>query len=283
MTAPHVSAIITVYNGEAFIARAVESLLTQTLSDIEVLVLNDGSSDGTAQALDALSDPRLRVIHLPRTGRAASLALACQEARGRYIANLDADDISYPDRLALQAAFLDRHPDVAWVGCAEEQEDDRRGEFHARRYALTDKDIRRQAAKCIPYSHSGVMFRKSLIEAGINYDPVQPFLIDFEFFLRIAEHHQVANLPEVLVKRYVRGTSFFQSQFKTSRQNRRLAWLCLRAVRRLRLAPTAYVYPLARLVYPSLPSTFKKLLRHAGGVRESSLASKAPNGIGSRS
>jgi glycosyltransferase involved in cell wall biosynthesis len=207
-------------------------------------------------------------MHLQRTGRAGSLALACSKARGRYIANLDADDISYPERLAHQAAFLDAHPDHAWVGCGEEQDDNRRGEHHRRLYPESDADIRRQSAKCIPYCHSAVMFRKSLIDSGINYDPTQPYLIDFEFFLRVAQRHRVANLPEVLVKRYVRGASFFQASFKTSRQNRRLAWFCAIAVKRFKLPLSYYVYPLARLAYPALPSGVKRLVRTRQGLVE---------------
>lgn len=265
---PKVTAVITVFNGVGFIANAAKSLLAQSLMDIEVLVVNDGSTDGTREVLDAVLDKRLRVIHLPRTGRAAALALACREARGRYIANLDADDVSYPQRLEKQAAFLDAHPDHAWVGCGEEQEDSRRDEHLRRTYPLTDEAIRRQSAKCIPYCHSAVMFRKSLINEGINYDPAQPFLIDFEFFLRVAERHKVANLPDILVKRYVRSESFFQSRFKTSRQNRRLAWLCASAVRRFRLPRYDYLFPLARLIYPWLPNRFKRLLRQRQGLGE---------------
>lgn len=269
MNAPGITAMITVFNGEGFVARAVQSLLAQSLRDIEVLVLNDGSTDGTAAVLDSVGDERLRVIHLPRTGRAAALALACREARGRYIANLDADDVSYPQRLEKQAAFLDAHPAHAWVGCGEEQEDSRRGEHHLRTYPLDDADIRRQSAKCIPYCHSGVMFRKSLIGEGINYDPAQPYLIDFEFFLRVAERHKVANLPDVLVKRHVRGESFFQSRYKTSRQNLRLARLCAQAVRRFELPLRFYAYPLARLAYPYVPDGLKRRIRGRQGLGES--------------
>jgi glycosyltransferase involved in cell wall biosynthesis len=271
MNQPQVTAIITVYNGAGFVNRAVESLLAQSLRDIEVLVVNDGSTDGTGEELDAIADERLRVVHLPRTGRAASLALACREARGRYIANLDADDISFPERLEKQAAFLDTHPDHAWVGCGEEQEDDRRGEHHHRVYPLTDLALRRQSAKCIPYCHSAVMFRKSLIDGGINYDPAQPYLIDFEFFLRVAERYKVANLPDVLVKRYVRGQSFFQSQFKTSHQNLRLARFCARAVWRFHLPFWYYAYPAARLLYPYIPRGLKGALRRRQGLSETNV------------
>lgn len=263
-----VTAMITVYNGAGHIEQAVRSLLNQSLQDIEVLVLDDGSTDNTVEVLAGIEDPRLRVIQLPRTGRAGALALACQEARGQYIANLDADDVSFPERLEKQAAFLDAHPDHAWVGSAEEQEDNRRSEHLQRVYPQTDEAIRIQSAKCIPYCHSAIMFRRSLIEEGINYDPAQPYLIDFEFFLRVAERHKVANLPDVLVKRYVRGQSFFQSSFKTSRQNRRLAWLCALATRRFHLPIRYYAFPLARLVYPLMPNGLKRLIRRNQGLQE---------------
>lgn len=268
MSMPRVTAMITVYNGEGFVADAVQSLLAQSLRDIEVLVVNDGSTDNTAAVLDSIGDPRLRVVHLPRTGRAGALALACREARGRYVANLDADDVSFPQRLEKQAAFLDAHADHAWVGCGEEQADSRRGEHHYRTYPADDADIRRQSAKCIPYCHSGVMFRRSLVEEGVNYDPAQPYLIDFEFFLRVAERYKVANLPAVLVRRHVRGESFFQSRYKTTRQNLRLARLCAQAVRRFHLPLGFYAYPLARLVYPYMPDGLKRRIRSRQGLEE---------------
>src|SRR5690606_37922927 len=117
---PTVTAIITVYNEKQLIARAVRSLLEQTLRDIEVLVIDDGSNDGTPEILVGIHDERLRILSLSRVGRAAALAKACEFARGRYIANLDADDVSYPRRLEQQCRFLDSHPDYAWVGCGEE-------------------------------------------------------------------------------------------------------------------------------------------------------------------
>lgn len=271
MTNPSVTAIITVYNEEDLVKRAIDSLLGQSLTNIEVLVIDDGSDDGTPDVLASIDDARLRVIRGERMGRAKALKLACEEARGEFIANLDADDISYPERLALQADFLTAHPDYAWVGCGEEQEDDRRGEHHRRTYPLTDTQLRRQAAKCIPYCHSAVMFRKSLVAEGINYDPTQPYLIDFEFFLRVAERHKVANLPDILVKRYIRGASFFQSQYKTSRQNVRLARFGAQAVRRFKLPSWYYIYPFFRLIYPYVPTPLKKRIRSRQGLSESSV------------
>lgn len=270
MNHPEVSVIITVYNEEKLISRAIQSLQAQTLQRIEILVVDDGSDDSTPDILKSIAnnDSRVRYIIGDRMGRANALKLACEEARGKYIANLDADDIAYPNRLALQAAFLDEHQDHAWVGCGEERRDSQRNEHINRIYPLTDNEIRKQCAKCIPYTHSGVTFRKSLIEEGINYDPTQPYLIDFEFFLRVAKQYKVANLPEILACRYVRNESFFQSRFKTQKQNRRLARFGLQSVFWFRLSPHYIVYPIARLIYPLLPNLIKKKVRAGQGLSE---------------
>ena len=263
-----VTAMITTYNEEAHVARAVASLLAQDVHDLEVLVVDDGSTDGTLDVLRKIAEPRLRVATPGRLGRAGALAYAVREARGRYIANLDADDEALPGRLERQAAFLDAHPEVAWLGGAEEMVDERRGERFVRRYPEDDAAIRRQAAKCIPYSHSAVMFRRSLLDEGLSYDPAQPYLIDFELFLRVARHHAVANLAEAVVRRNVRAESYFQSSFSTARQNRRLARLCARAVRQLGLPVWYYAYPAARLGYPLLPDSLKRVVRRRQGLVE---------------
>jgi glycosyltransferase involved in cell wall biosynthesis len=263
-----VSTLVTVYNEPAAVAQAVTSLAAQSFANVEILVVDDGSTDATSEVLAAISDPRLRVLTWGRLGRAEALRRGCEAARGRYIAILDADDVAYSTRLEKQAAFLDSHPDVAWVGCGEERVDTQRGEHAERLYPADDRAIRRLAARCIPYSHSGVMFRRSLIDEGLNYDPDQPFLIDFEFFLRVAARHRVANLPEVLVRRHLRDDSFFQSRFKRSRQNRALARLGLVAVFRLGLPPWYAAFPLARLVYLWLPDAAKRVVRRGGGLAE---------------
>ncbi|WP_084589441.1 glycosyltransferase family 2 protein [Cobetia amphilecti] len=266
-----VSAIITVYNESDLIKRAIISLLNQTLVDIEIIVIDDGSSDDTPEVLSMLelSETRVRIISNGRIGRASALKLACEEAKGEYIANLDADDIAYPERLELQATFLDNNVDHAWVGCGEERRDSQRNEHINRIYPLTDIEIRRQCAKCIPYTHSGVTFRKSLIDEGLNYDPNQPYLIDFDFFLRVAKHYKVANLPQVLACRYVRNESFFQSRFKTQKQNRKLAKFGLQAVWWFKLPPHYIIYPLARLIYPMIPNFIKEKIRASQGLSES--------------
>ena len=104
MTRPLVSIIIPVYNGEQYLAEAIDSVLAQTLTDLELVVINDGSSDQTGHVLDkyALLDPRVRVIHRDRLGLVATREAARLASRGKYLAVLDADDIAKPERLERQ-------------------------------------------------------------------------------------------------------------------------------------------------------------------------------------
>lgn len=268
---PIVTAFITVYNGEKYIERSVKSLLDQTVRDIEVLIIDDGSNDRTPQILGSMVDDRLRVVYGVRRGRGGSLALAASLAKGEYLANLDADDESLPCRLAEQVRFLSTNRDHTWVGSAEDREDTLRGEHVKRAYPEKDRDIRIQASRCIPYCHSAVMFRKKIIDSGINYDPRQKFLIDFEFFIRVARKYKVANLPDALVRHRVYKDSFFRKNFSTYRQNIKLSYLCGRAIRELGLPGQNYIYPLLRLGYPCLPNNVKRLIRKVGGIKEASL------------
>ena len=157
---------------------------------------------------------------------------------------------------------------MAWLGCAEERRDTQRGEHAIRIYPQTDAAIRAMSARCIPYSHSGVMLRRAIVQEGLNYDPWQPCLIDFDLFLRVASRHRVANLAEPLVMRRLRDESFFQSRFRRRTQNRSLARMQSDAVRRFGLPRRYHLFPLARLAYDLVPDRGKRLVRRLAGLRE---------------
>ena len=265
---PLVSVIITVYNEQQWIRAAIDSVLAQSLTDFELVIVDDGSDDETPSILRSYSDPRLRIFHVDRLGRAAALAYATNKSQGQFIANLDADDECYPDRLEKQVAFLQAHPDHAWVGGGEDREDSQRAENYIRYYPEHDAAIRKMATKCIPYCHSAIMFTKSLIDSGLNYAPEQPFLIDFEFFIRVAMVSKVANLSLPVVKRRARSKSFFQRAFTTSEQNRELSRLCRVARRKFKLPIWLEVYPLLRTVYPLMPKFVKTGARRCLGLKE---------------
>src|SRR5262249_54240436 len=110
------STLTTVRNGAPFIREAVNSLLAQTDRQFEVIVVDDGPSHAPPAILAQFSDPRLTVATVPAVGRVPALLHAVGLARGEFFAQLDADDVALPHRLAVQRAYLDEHPDVALVG-----------------------------------------------------------------------------------------------------------------------------------------------------------------------
>jgi len=107
---------MNVYNGMPYLPAAVDSIRNQTLQDIEIILVNDGSTDGSAEYLDALEDPRVRVLHQENSGTAVASNRAIAACRTPYIARMDADDLSLPHRIATQLAFMERNPDVGMVG-----------------------------------------------------------------------------------------------------------------------------------------------------------------------
>src|SRR4051812_30777686 len=113
---PDVSILMPVYNGMPYVREAVESVLAQTLTNWQCVIINDGSRDGTRDYLATLNDPRFQILDQENAGISAAINHGLEHCTARYIARLDADDIALPTRLAAQVAFLDVHPDVALVG-----------------------------------------------------------------------------------------------------------------------------------------------------------------------
>ena len=113
---PRVTVCLAVRDGMPYLPEAIESILAQTLPGLELLVVDDGSSDGTAAFLARLADPRVRVITQPAAGLAAALNRCIATVRTDFIARMDADDVARPERLAEQLAFMSAHPEVVAAG-----------------------------------------------------------------------------------------------------------------------------------------------------------------------
>lgn len=271
---PRVSVISTVYNGAAFFERSVPSVLGQTLTDFEWVIVDDGSTDQTAALLERLQadDRRVRVLSPGRLGRARALNLAVEQARAPYIANQDFDDSSHPDRLRLQTEFLDRHPEVAVVGGSYLVVDAKRGERYQRMPPEDHAQIVRAMASRIPFAHTVVMYRKAAWREAGGY-PLVDKLIDFRLWIAIgAAGWRFANLPAVLGEHYVYPESYWNRTFAYRASQLELAQSQMLAIRTLGLPFWARIYPLGRYVYWSMPDGLKRLARRVlAGSRERDL------------
>ncbi len=205
--APHaqpscVSVVLPVYNAEQFVVEAVESILGQSLTALELVVIDDGSTDRSPTLLANLAarDPRIRLISRENRGLTRSLNEGLDLATADYVAIMNADDISLPDRLAKQAAFLDVHPQVAAVGTQTRLISGDRSLGPVTRLPESPDAVRAFLPKASPLAHPSVMLRRPLVLAIGGYRPQMEPAEDYDLWLRLAEHHDLANLPDVLLE-----------------------------------------------------------------------------------
>ena len=206
---PRVSVILPAYNAEAYLLESVDSILAQTYTDFELIALDDGSRDGTAALLDAVRDPRVRVVHHENMGLALTLNKGIGLARGEFIARQDADDISRPDRLARQVAYLEAHPACGLLGSWSVIQEDRTPTSRQHKHPCTNGELQLRLLFDSFFVHSSVMIRRSALDRAGLYptDPERNPPEDFDLWLRIAREHRLANLPEpLLVYREVPGS-----------------------------------------------------------------------------
>jgi glycosyltransferase EpsE len=260
---PKVSVVTTVYNGESYFDRAIPGILAQTYEDFEFVLVDDGSADRSLARLRQVeaSDPRIRVFAPGRLGAAAAYNYGVAQARGQYIARQDFDDRSYPDRLRLQVALLDAHPEIGLVGGYYVLIDERREERYVRMPPTEHAAIIAAMARYVPIAHTVATFRRrAWTEAG-GY-PLVNNLIDLRFYLRVGKlGWRFANIPEVLGEHYVHDSSFFHRTLKYVERQRDLARVQAQAVRELGLPAWMYLYALGRHAYAYLPSSWKRIVR----------------------
>jgi hypothetical protein len=197
---PAISVLMPVYNAGRFLAPALESVLAQTFPDFELIAIDDGSSDGSAEVLAefAARDRRLRVFTQKNQGIVTTLNRAIELARATLVARMDADDLSRPDRFAKQVAYLSQHPEVAAVSGAMDYIDEGgtylRTAFFPTAPATIAKELLHRNCVC----HAPVMVRTAVLRVVGGYRKIVQYAEDYDLFLRISEVAQIANLPDVL-------------------------------------------------------------------------------------
>jgi glycosyltransferase involved in cell wall biosynthesis len=252
-----------VRDGATWLSEAIQSVFDQTLADLELIVIDDGSTDGTPSLLAAVRDPRLVVERHARTGLTVALNRALGRARAPLVARLDADDLALPDRLARQRAFLDAHPDVGLLGTGARDVDAHGREVRVVRPPEDDIAIRRILIRRNPFVHSSIMMRRVLVEQVGGYDPSFPVAQDYDLWLRLGGITCMANLPEPLVvRRLVAGRVTVVRDSERLRAEARARW---RAVRRGAYPPRDALFALRPLLALALPTPLRGALRRALG------------------
>jgi glycosyltransferase involved in cell wall biosynthesis len=219
MSAPGISILIAVRNGERFIDAALSSLARQSYKNFEIILVDNGSCDGTSGIIDAWTqrEPRLRAFRHQRVGLAGSLNYAASMACAPLLARLDADDLALPTRLDAQRAWMRQNPRVGVAGSFANLIDTKGRVLGIVRHPVGDADIRRSLRSGCPFVHSSVIMRRSAFEAAGGYREGLRVSEDFDLWTRMAEAAELANVPEVLVAYRVHARSM------SSRQPARMA------------------------------------------------------------
>jgi len=202
---PTVTIVVPSFNEvPEVVAASLASLRAQTVTDFECIVVDESTDESRARACRECcdADPRFRYIHpTQRLGLARSLNLGLEQAKGRFIARFDSDDVCMPDRLALQTAFLESHPDVDVVGGALEIIDEAGNPVALRPYPAEHREIARRMQLTNAMAHPTVMYRRSTVQRHGGYNPQYRYSEDLELWLRWLNAGVVfANLPQVLVR-----------------------------------------------------------------------------------
>jgi glycosyltransferase involved in cell wall biosynthesis len=198
-----VSVLLPVWNGETFLKLAIESILGQTLPSLELIVIDDGSSDGSAAIAEGVAsiDRRVRVLRRPHEGLSAALNAGIAAARGEYVARMDADDVSVPDRLRKQVAYLDDHPACVAVGAWIEVVDEAGRHLGLKTFVTTHDEISAALLRGIsPMAHPTVVARRDALRAAGGYDARRYPSEDLDLWFRLGERGELANLGESLLQ-----------------------------------------------------------------------------------
>lgn len=211
-TAPRVSVLMTIYNAEPYLRAAVDSLIAQAFPDWELIAVENGSTDESMSILKNYSDPRVRIFPLQKNiGRTPALRLAFDQARGDYIAVLDADDVSSPNRLAEQVAFLDQHTDVALVGSWAQHIDEQGKVFDVFEPPTNKEELQDCLGWTNPIIHSSAMYRRQLAQEVGGYPENIIWAQDLGLLLALAQRAKIAMVADYLCQVRVLTASMTRS------------------------------------------------------------------------
>ena len=200
MNTPKISVLLSCFNDASYLNNSISSILNQTLKEFEFIIINDGSTDNTSDVINKYlkTDKRIRTINQENIGLTKSLNKGIRIAKGKYVARIDADDISYEQRLIKQYNFLEENKNIVLVGAQRIINDNINNTVRKDFLPLTTNEVRKTAIYRNPFFHSLVMFRKDVIKKVGFYDETFKYVQDRELWSRIIHDYDTANLDEIL-------------------------------------------------------------------------------------
>ncbi|MEM6884010.1 MAG: glycosyltransferase [Verrucomicrobiota bacterium] len=214
MDSPYVSIIMPVYNTASYVHEAIDSVLKQSFQDFELLVYDDGSTDGSVSVIESFSDPRIRLVKSEvNQGYTTWLNRGLQDSRGELIARMDADDISAPERLEKQVAWMRKNPQGVLLGTCCRLIDAKGAEVGRKLHPTSNAALQWELLLDNPFQHPSVMMRAEILrQYGLEYDlSLQP-TEDYGLWAHLALHGEVGNLPECLLDYRVHDTQISQEK-----------------------------------------------------------------------
>lgn len=196
---PKVSVIMSAYNSEMFIKKSIESILNQSEKDFEFIIIDDASTDRTREIIQTFTDQRIvKIFNNENKGLTVNLNHCLHIARGKYIARMDADDISLPQRLNIEAKFLDANEDVYLISSSYREFGKR---FGTNRIEMPFEEMRYQFLLGSILPHPGFMFRKELVQKyKFYYNENYKYAQDYDFQFRVSQNFKEYCIPEVLFR-----------------------------------------------------------------------------------
>jgi len=202
MHKPLVSVVMVVCNVDRFLAASIESILTQTFREFEFIVVDFGSTDTSKPIVSSYmaKDSRMKVHEIPHCSLAEARNAACSLAEGQYIAIMDADDVSLPNRLRWQVSFMEKEPDVGLLGGAVEWIDGTGRPLHVQFHPAEDDEIRAALPNGYPFCHPSLIMRRDTFLRAGGYRPAFTQAEDYDLAIRMSEQCKCSNLKQVVLK-----------------------------------------------------------------------------------
>lgn len=225
-----ISVVMTVFNGEEFLQEAIDSILTQSYTDFEFIIVDDGSNGNTKKILNEVSDQRVNILHLdPNQGQANALNFGIDIAKGEWIIRQDADDISLPDRIMEQVRFVQSNPHLIAFGthidCFSESKlvpmefIESVNNYHNN--IQTEEELLMEQFHSCPLSHGSMMFSKQAFLKAGRYNPKYKITQDYDLWMRMFETGPIGILPKVHYKYRILPTSLSQNDHTEFRREMR--------------------------------------------------------------